>query len=102
MCLVSKLHLISRRPIAHRRVHHTISLSQRVYRHASQRGYEAVEVRMTIEGGEGGEGIGPYLGTCLHCSKKGKREIGDRGRIHERADLRGNIVGACAENVSCH
>ena len=35
MCLVSKLHLISRRPIAHRRVHHTISLSQRVYRHAS-------------------------------------------------------------------
>ena len=51
---------------------------------------------MTSEGGEGGEGIGPYLGTCLHGSKKGEREAGDRGRIHERADVRGINVGACA------
>ena len=61
-----------------------------------QRGYEAVEVTMTSEGGGGGEGIGPYLGACLHWSKKGKRETGDRDRIYERADLRSNNMGACA------
>ena len=61
-----------------------------------QRGYGTVEVRMTSEGGEGGECIGPYLGACLHGSTKGERDAGDRGRIHERADLRCNNVGACA------
>ena len=51
---------------------------------------------MTSEGGEGGECIGPYLGACLHGSTKGERDAGDRGRIHERADVRGINVGACA------
>ena len=57
-------------------------------------GYGAVAVGVTSKEEEGGEAMGTHL-ECMPTrgDRRGKDGAGDRGRVHERADLRGNGEG---------